>query len=167
MNARNREQFDREWNVKRAPEFLERIALNLGGMQFSGARYSPTRNEIAIMTYDPKEMYAPNLVADDEAGSMRMMRLLGKIHVFDLEAHVLRKVADYDDGLRGPICWSPDGNDIYFTRYLPKGDDREKFAESKEHGLSIWTIGRDGKNARFVTTGWSPDLPHTTTRIGK
>ena len=44
-----------------------------------------------------------------------------------------------------------------FSRYLPKGDDREKMAKDKEHGLAIWSVHKDGRGARFVTTGWSPD----------
>lgn len=167
IDARKRAEYDPEWSVKRAPQFLEQINLEVDGEELSSARYSPTRNEIAILTCDPKNMYAPNLVADDEFGRMRMMRFLGKIHVFNLETREARKIADYDDGIRGPICWSPNGNDVYFSRYLPKDDDREKFAESKEHGLSIWAVGRDGKNPRFITTGWSPDFPRTNTEDGK
>ncbi len=59
------------------------------------------------------------------------------------------------------------GIDVYFSRYLPKDDDREKVAEDKEHGLSIWAVGRDGKNDRFITTGWSPDFRHTEPKDGK
>jgi hypothetical protein len=40
-------------------------------------------------------------------------------------------------------------------------------SEDKEHGLSIWAVGRDGENARFVTTGWSPDFPRNVTIDGK
>jgi hypothetical protein len=156
---RDKKDFDAKWIVIDAPTFLDPIELDLHGMQFSDARYSPTRNELAILIYDPKNMYAPNLVADDELGRGRMMRLLGKIQVFDLDNNKPRKVADYNNGIRGPICWSPDGNEILFSRYLSKDDDREKFSTAKEHGLAIWAVGRDGTNARFVTTGWSPDFP--------
>lgn len=114
-------------------------------------------------------MYAPNLVPDkdDELGRARMMRLLSKIYIFDLDTKTHRKIADYDDGIRGPICWSAGGDDVYFSRYLPKDDDREKFAEDKEHGLSIWAVGRDRMNARFITTGWSPDISHNKSEGGK
>jgi hypothetical protein len=164
---RDKKDFDAEWIVNDAPKFLNRIELNLDGMHFSEARYSPTRNELAILIYDRKNMYAPNLVADDELGRGRMMRLLGKIHLFDLDNKTSRKVADFDDGMRGPICWSPDGDEILFSRYLPKDDDREKLSAAKEHGLAIWSVGRDGSNARFVTTGWSPDCPRNESGNGK
>jgi hypothetical protein len=167
IDARRKSKYDPNWVTQKASDFLTPISLNLKDLQFSGARYSPTRSEIAIETFDPRNMYAPNLVGDDELSQGRMMRLLGKIHVFDTHTSALRKVADYDDGIRGPICWSPDGNDIYFSRYLPKDDDREKMSEDKEHGLSIWAVGRDGENARFVTTGWSPDFPRNVTIDGK
>lgn len=159
LKARSQSEFDPDWSVNKAHDFLTPIELSVKELQSSCVRYSPTRNELALEVNDSANMYAPNLVADDELGRGRMMRLLGKIYVLDREKSELRKVADYDDGIRGPICWSPDGNDILFSRYLPKSDDREKFAEDKEHGLSIWAVSRDGKNARFVTTGWSPDFP--------
>ncbi|HBE71866.1 MAG TPA: hypothetical protein DDW52_27305 [Planctomycetaceae bacterium] len=159
--AKQQTEYDPEWTVKTALQFLKPIDLGLGDLQVSSARYSPTRSEIAIEAFDPQNMYAPNMVGDDELSRGRMMRLLSKIFVFDLDTASSHKVADYEDGIRGPICWSPDGNDVLFSRYLPKGDDREKFAEAKEHGLSIWSVSRDGSNARFVTTGWSPDLPHS------
>lgn len=92
-----------------------------------------------------------------------MMRTLGKIHVYDWETKILRKVADYEDGIRGPICWSPNGNEILFSRYLPKDDNREDMQQHKEHGLAIWAIERDGNNSHFLTTGWSPDFPRVQT----
>lgn len=159
LEERSRNQFSSDWPEKSASKFLTQIDLNVGGMQCNEARYSPTRNELAIAAFNPQKMLAPNLVPDDELERGRMMRMLGKIYVHDRDAKSLKKVADYDDGIRGPICWSPDGNDIYFSRYLPKEDDREKMSEDKQHGLAIWGIGRDGTNARFVTTGWSPDFP--------
>ena len=160
-DARNRNRDDQDWAANGATGFLHQIDLDLKGMQLSGARYSPTRNELALEVYDPRNMYAPNLVADedDELGRLRMMRLLGQIHVYDMDTKRLRKVANYVEGIRGPICWSPNGNDILFSRYLSKDDDREKTLQDKEHGLAIWAIGRDGNHARFVTTGWSPDFP--------
>lgn len=59
MDAREREPFDPEWAASGALKFLDPIVLELEGLQFNTARYSPTRNEIAIETYDPKNMYAP------------------------------------------------------------------------------------------------------------
>jgi hypothetical protein len=161
--------YDPAWATKTALKYLQKIDLGLPRLIFHGARYSPTRNELAIEVCDPENMFAPNLVPDesDELGRNRMLRVLGKIYVFDMETKAHRKVADYDDGIRGPICWSPDGNDVYFSRYLPRDDDREKSHADKEHGLSIWAVGRQGKNDRFITTGWSPDFPHTGPKVAK
>ncbi len=62
----------------------------------------------------------------------------------------------YKDGLRGPICWSPDGTEILFSRPLPAGDKREASKE-EDNGLGLWAIKPDGSGARFLSTGWSPD----------
>jgi Tol biopolymer transport system component len=169
LEDRQHAEYAPDWSVKSAPRFLELIDLGLDHLQLNSARYSPTRNEIALEAYNPENMHAPNLVADedDELGRGRMMRLLSKIYVFDLTVRKSLKVADYEDGIRGPICWSPDGNEILFSRYLPNDDDREKLAESKEHGLSIWSVDRDGNNEKFVTTGWSPDYPQRGSKTGK
>ena len=169
INARNRSRDDQDWAANGATRFLNQIDLDLEGMQPCGARYSPTRNELALEVHDPRNMYAPNLVADedDELGRGRMMRLLEKIYVYNMDTRGLRKVADYEEGIRGPICWSPNGDDILFSRYLAKDDDREKTLQDKEHGLAVWAIGRDGDHARFVTTGWSPDYPRMQTGDGR
>lgn len=169
LEDRKRAENDTDWTTKTVLRYLQKLDIGLTRLQINRTRYSPTRNELAIEVYDPQKMYAPNLVPDedDELGRGRMMRLLSKIYVFDRDTKTNRKIADYDDGIRGPICWSADGNDVYFSRYLPKNDDREKFAEDKEHGLSIWAVGRDGKNDRFITTGWSPDISHNKPEGGK
>ncbi len=164
---REQRKYNPDWNNKEAPRFLQKVDFDFGQLQPNGARYSPTRNELVVAVTDPQNMYAPNLVAEDELGRMRMMRLLAKIYVFDMNTKKSRLIADFQDGIRGPICWSPSGNDIYFSRYLPKGDDREKMAASKEHGLSIWAVKRDGENPRFITTGWSPDFPRAPKNDGK
>jgi hypothetical protein len=166
---RQRAGYDAAWTTKTAQKYLQKVELGLARLQFHSARYSPTRNELALEVVDPQNMFAPNLVPkeNDELGRNNMMRLLSKIYVFDLATKTQRKIADHPDGIRGPFCWSPDGNDVYFSRYLPRDDDREKSLENKEHGLSIWAVGRDGKNDRFITTGWSPDFPHTEPKVGK
>lgn len=76
-----------------------------------------------------------------------------ELAVLERKTGKLRILAKYPEGLRGPICWSPDGREVLFSRYLASGDDREKM----DGGLAIWAIGADGSNPRFLTTGWSPD----------
>jgi hypothetical protein len=123
----------------------------------NAGRYSPRGEAIAILFTDPKNQYAPNECGDDELSKASMQRFLGKLAVIDSDGKNVRTVADFPDGMRGPISWSPDGMSVLVSRYLPKEDDREQMRADKEHGLSIWAIQRDGKGERFITTGWSPD----------
>jgi Tol biopolymer transport system component len=148
--------YDPHWNVKRAVEFLKPVKVDISDLQFNSTRYSPTRNEIACEVYDNKNMYAPRLPS--ETPESFRVRLLAKIYVADFESGIARKVADFDDGIRGPICWSPEGDEILFSRYLPKEDKRESPDTRDGNGLAIWAVGRDGENAQFITTGWSPDF---------
>jgi hypothetical protein len=120
----------------------------------SEARYSPSGDKISLLYTDQENRYAPNEVAG-ELGKLRMMRLLAKLAVMSRDGKNMTTIADYPDGMRGPICWSPDAESILVSRYLPKDDKREKF--DAEHGLAIWAIQADGNGARFLTTGWSPD----------
>ena len=146
-----------EWTAKKAADYLVKVPGDLRGLRVNCARYSPDGKTIAVLAEDPMNLFAPNDVADDELGRERMKRLLGKLLVVDRSSGQVQKIADYKDGIRGPICWTGDGAAVLFSRYLAKDDDREKTLADKEHGLSIWSIDRDGKNARFITTGWSPD----------
>lgn len=151
------EQYDPDWEIQTTPEFLDPIDCDLDGLRISTARYSPTRNEVALLAWDPEDMYAPNLAMEDQSRRGSGMRLLAKAYVLDLDANAARKIADAEEGLRGPICWSPSGDEVLVTRHLPADDDREQMPEA--HGLAIWAVGRDGANERFITTGWSPDCP--------
>jgi dipeptidyl aminopeptidase/acylaminoacyl peptidase len=137
-----------EWAAKVAPTYLKQL-LTGSEKDLNTARYSPDGKSLAIVYANRTKMFAPT-----EFG-LRKNRYLGKIAVLQISTGRMKTIADYPEGLRGPICWSPDGREILFSRYLPKGDDREKM-EGK-HGLGIWAIDRDGGEARFVTTGWSPD----------
>jgi len=76
-----------------------------------------------------------------------------ELGVLDVASGKFRTIAKYAEGLRGPICWSPDGKEILFSRYLTADDQRKKM----EGGLGIWAIHPDGPGARFLTTVWSPD----------
>jgi hypothetical protein len=109
---------------------------------FIDGRYSPDGRQIATTLYHhlqkPGSTFDPK---DFELG------------VLDIASGKLRTIAKYAEGLRGPICWSPDGKEILFSRYLSADDQREKVPD----GLGIWAIHPDGTGARFLTTGWSPD----------
>src|SRR5262249_47982350 len=50
-----------------------------------------------------------------------------ELALIDRATTTYRKVAHYDGGLRGPICWSPDGSEILFSRPLKAGDKREGY----------------------------------------
>jgi len=138
-------------------KILKRISFSAENLVISSARYAPDGKSLALVVYNPENMYASNLAADDEWGRMRMMRLLGKIAVLSLDTGEVKVIFDPDYGLRGPICWTADGKEILFSRYLSPNDVREKFQSDKSHGLAIWAINRQGKKPRFITTGWSPD----------
>jgi Tol biopolymer transport system component len=106
------------------------------------ARYSPSGEQIA-MTFTRR---------------MRSIELLHhELGVWDVASETLRPIAKYTEGLRGPICWSPDGTQIAFSRPLASDDQRENLADPDSRGLGIWTIRPDGSGERFLTTGWSPD----------
>ena len=144
-----------EWAATSASRFLSKVVHDSDQMDVCDARYSPDGKSLAVVLADPKNMYAPNECADNESGRMSMMRFLGKVAIIDIATGKSQIIADFNDGICGPICWSPNGKEVLFSRYLPKNDQREK--SEREHGLSIWAIGRDGNNPRFLTTGWSPD----------
>lgn len=150
---------EKEWAAVHAPKFLRRFNPDLNGLQINGGRYSPDGKELALQVYDPKNMFGPNQFADPnnelEAGFMR--RLLGKLAVLNLSTKKFKIVAEFEEGIAFPHCWSPDGKKIFFTRYLGKDDHREKIGD--HHGLGIWSVDRDGKNVKFLTTGWSPSCP--------
>jgi hypothetical protein len=143
------------WAANSAGSYLKPLVAGTKQMDFDDARYSPNGKSIALVFADPEKMYALNEVADDESGRSNMMRFLGKLAVMEIATGEMKTIVNDSEGLRGPICWSPDGNEILFSRYLPKGDIREKMP--KEHGLAIWGIRKDGTGARMITTGWSPD----------
>jgi Tol biopolymer transport system component len=145
------------WAATHAAEFLKPLLEGTRHIDPSHARYCPTGKLIAVVVADRDNMYAPNELGDDELGRLNMRRFLGKVAILEIATGKLKTIVDDSDGRRGPICWSPDGSEILFSRYLPKGDDREKTQREKVHGLAIWAIRLDGHGARMLTTGWSPD----------
>lgn len=131
---------------------LEALSPVLGAaapVEPSDARYSPDGKLIGVTairkTAKPEE-WKP---LDFELG------------VIDRATAAYRKVAWYEEGLRGPICWSPDGKELLFSRPLKEGDEREGGKEGEalrqEWGLGLWSIRPDGTGVRLLTTGWSPD----------
>jgi dipeptidyl aminopeptidase/acylaminoacyl peptidase len=116
-----------------------------GVMLYTG-RYSPDGKSIATIGWKRPDSPGREVKsADHELG------------VIDRAKRQYREVVKYEEGLRGPICWSPDGREILFSRPLARGDKREHFPPGEEAGLGIWAIRPDGTKARLLTTGWSPD----------
>jgi hypothetical protein len=114
------------------------------------ARYSPDGRVIAVVA--SKYLKTPS----DEGFDMSGYRASIKLAVIKEDDPQLRAVIEYPEGLRGPICWSPNGREILFSRYLGPGDKREKMEVEGDPGLGIWAIHPDGKGGRFITTGWCP-----------
>lgn len=125
---------------------VERYLKVLTGAQavrhFNDGRYSPDGERVATVIsrhldpmgtgFDPKSF---------------------ELAVLDRRTDRLRVLAEHPEGLRGPICWSADGREILYSRYLEADDDREKM----KGALAIWAIDLSGDKSRFLTTGWSPD----------
>ena len=115
------------------------LKLLTGSVQASDGRYSPDGKTIAVEFERERDPNSAHLE-------------LGVLDLADLKLKPVFKAP----GLRGPICWSPDGREILFSRWLdPKDDEKEKMGG--EHGLGIYAVKPDGSNVRFLTTGWSPD----------
>jgi Tol biopolymer transport system component len=124
---------------------LDRVMTPLTGgdsASFIDGRYSPNGKQIATVL----ERHTQKPGADFDPNNFELA-------VIDVLTGKVQSVAKYKGGLRGPICWSPDGKEILFSRYLEADDQREKM----EGGLGIWAIHPDGTGARLLTTGWSPD----------
>jgi hypothetical protein len=139
-----------EWPVTGARRYLKMLLPGSSTVSPSSGRYSPDGKYVAVEYYDPAHIYSQR---DPKTGASTY---LGKLGVLDIATGEMTTFAEYPEGLRGPICWSPDGKEVLFSRYLPLEDDREKREEGR-HGLAIWAVSADGRKARFVTTGWSPD----------
>ena len=129
---------------------LREVIGKAATVELNGGRYSPDGKHIAVTAIrkpdKPKEWEA----LDFELG------------LVERATAAYRKVAWHQDGLRGPICWSPDGSEIVFSRPLKEGDKREggrkePGALRQEWGLGLWSIKADGSGERLLTTGWSPD----------
>lgn len=142
---------DADWIVQKSNRFLKPVACDRPEWTIWHPRYSRDGRKLAVLMTDPKRMYL-----DVEGRKPRA--LLGKIGILNLAQGTSTIVADFEDGIRGPICWTPSDREILFSRYLDVEDDREKSLPSGL-GLSIWGASSDGTRHRFITTGWSPDCP--------
>jgi hypothetical protein len=137
------------WQRKMHPA-LDEVLGKSAPVEVNDARYSPNGKSIAVTAFRKAAKPVEWQPLDFELG------------IIDRATAAYRKVVWYEGGLRGPICWSPDGSEILFCRPLKDGDKREGGREvpsalRQEWGLGIWAIKSDGTGERFLTTGWSPD----------
>jgi hypothetical protein len=142
--VRTGERWQNDW----VTEALSPVLGDTAAVWPHDARYSPDGKTIALTAIRKKDKPGPWKALDFELG------------VVDRAAMTYRKVVRYEDGLRGPICWSPDGTEILFSRPLKADDKREALEDSEvgaERGLGLWGIKPNGTGERFLTTGWSPD----------
>jgi Tol biopolymer transport system component len=133
------------WQNYDTTELLEPVLGDAAAVSPNGARYSPDGKFIAVTAIRK---------AEKPGGGWKALDF--ELGVIDRARATYQKVVWYKDGLRGPICWSPDGAEILFSRPLEPGDKREASKE-EDNGLGLWAIKSDGSGARFLTTGWSPD----------
>jgi hypothetical protein len=129
---------------------LHEVLGKAAPVEANDARYSPDGKSIAVTAIRKRNKPGEWQSLDFELG------------VIDRATAAYKKVAWHREGLRGPICWSPAGSEILFSRPLLAGDERERQKGSggalrQEWGLGLWSIRPDGTGERFVTTGWSPD----------
>ncbi|WP_148593196.1 TolB-like translocation protein [Aquisphaera giovannonii] len=110
---------------------------------FADGRYSPDGTRIATTVRRRARLDDPGF---------------HELALFDLASETLSVIADYPHPSRihGPLSWSPDGEEILFSRPL-EPDDRRENLPADVTGLGIWAIKSDGSSARFLTTGWAPD----------
>jgi hypothetical protein len=113
-------------------------------------RYSPDGKSIALVgpiivprpegLIDPKE-YASGVV----------------LSLYDLTAAQSRVLCSTGDIFGGPICWSPDGAEILFTRFLNAESASQGNPDVQTDIHAIWAVQFDGQGLRRITTGWCPD----------
>ena len=135
---------------RRNHEALHEVLGQAVPVEVYDARYAPNGKSIAVTAIRKRDKPTEWLSLDFELG------------VIDRATAGYKKVVWHQEGLRGPICWSPDGSEILFSRPLQAGDAREVTkgaggALRQEWGLGLWSIRPDGTSERFMTTGWSPD----------
>jgi Tol biopolymer transport system component len=118
--------------------------------RFLVGRYSPDGKRVAVLISRYR-------VRPGERFDGKTYRESVELATVDASTGELRAVVKYPgEGLHAPLCWSPDGGEILFSRSL-KQDDRREDLGPGEPGLGIWAIRPDGTNARFLTTGWCAD----------
>ena len=149
-HARRNTFEDRQWQNSDTSELLGPVLGQAAPVEPTSARYSPDGKLIAVTAIRKAERPGAWKALDFELG------------VIDRAKATYRKVVRHDDGLRGPICWSPDSSEVLFSRPLKAGDKRERPIPGdggvyEEHGLGLWAIKPDGTGERLLTTGWGPD----------
>ena len=115
------------------------------------ARYSPDGKSIAFIE---SSLVPPKDDLIDPAKFAASFEL----KVRDLAGERDRVVCRESDIFGGPLCWSPDGGHILFSR-TGAAEKTSIFSRAKpgDQGMAVWSIGVDGQNLRKVTSGWCPD----------
>lgn len=111
-----------------------------GQAHVSDGRYSPDGKSVACIFAAEGDSIPPK----------------SELGLLDLATRKIRPIQKAP-GLRGPICWSADGREILFSRTL---DAQHMNAETVDGGpgLGIYAVSAQGGEARYVTSGWSPDI---------
>jgi Tol biopolymer transport system component len=116
----------------------------------TSARYAPDGTSVALISssLQPPE---DGLIDPAQYASSFVLRLI------DLDGGQSRVLCSEPDIFAGPISWSPDGRQVLFARFNDKNAAVNPDPDPPGDALAIWSIGRDGTNARRLTTGWCPD----------
>jgi len=126
--------------------YLKELTGKVEKPRFMCGRYSPDGKHIAAVRY-----------LEPWNGRGRARR--GNLALIERAALTITTIAespgDQSDGFRGPICWSPDGRRILFSRNLTEAESQSK--EKMPGGLAIWSVPIEGGEQTFVTTGWCPE----------
>ncbi len=126
--------------------YLKELTGNVEKPRFLCGRYSPDGKHIAAVRY-----------LDPWNGSGRVRR--SEMALIERDTLKITTIVispnNHSNGLRGPICWSPDGRRILFSRNLAEAESQSK--EKMPGGLGIWSVPIEGGEPTFVTSGWCPE----------
>lgn len=126
--------------------YLKDLTSKVEKPRFLGARYSPDGKHIAAIRF---------MEPWNGSGLVRRSELVIIARANLRITTIAGSPDDRQDGLRGPICWSPDSRRVLFSRNLSEGESHSK--EKMPDGLAIWSVPYEGGASTFITTGWSPD----------
>jgi Tol biopolymer transport system component len=131
-----------------AQTFLKELTGEAKKPRFSCARYSPDGKSIAAVRYlEP-------WYGHDRGRARRSELVLIDCNSLDIKS-IAESPKEHPDGLRGPICWSPDGRHVLCSRKLDEAESQTN--EKTRAGLAIWSIPVVRGEPRLITTGWSPE----------